>query len=193
MQTEYCSPKMGLAFAYCNYKEQEQQTADNIIRSFLHQLVQKPTEVFSDVFPEDLCSLYDKHTENKTRPTLADYTSLLQNHIPQFKRVFIVIDALDECLHTDREELLAELEKLVSLGNVSLMVTSRDLGTIGDCLLTQSARIEITASKGDVCQYLQSQIKRRQRLATHVRKDPTLIPQIVNTIAAKARGMYVEI
>jgi hypothetical protein len=83
---------IGVAFVYFSYKHGESQTPVNILASILQQLIkQKPSYV------QDLKDMYARHIRESTRPVVDDISSLLQNVIYAFGKVFIVIDALDEC------------------------------------------------------------------------------------------------
>ena len=80
-----------VAYLYCDYKASD-QTAVNLIASLLQQIVQSETKLL-----DGINALYEEHRRKQTRPSLADFTRLLQKEAQQFSRVFIVIDAVDEC------------------------------------------------------------------------------------------------
>ena len=83
---------IGVAFVYFSYKDGESQTPVNIMASILQQFItQKPDYV------QDLKDMYTRHIRDNTRPTVGDISSFLQNVVYAFGKVFIVIDALDEC------------------------------------------------------------------------------------------------
>ena len=174
---------VAIAYIYCSYKEQEDQTAVNLIASLLHQLVQKKAAI-SDV----IASLHRQHTKKKTRPTLTDYTDLLQSEARGFSKVFIVIDALDECSESNgtRDSFLTEIRKLQP--NVNLLVTSRHISTI-EREFEKQARVEIRASDDDARRYLESRVERERRLQCLIGEDLGLQGTIVNTIVEKAKGM----
>ena len=60
--------------------------------------------------------LYRRHSKKQTRPTLGELSKLLQSEVRHISKVFIVIDALDECPESNRtrESFLAG-PKLFSL------------------------------------------------------------------------------
>jgi hypothetical protein len=167
---------------YCSYKEQKDQTALNLLASLLQQLVQKNGGISNDIW-----ALYQRHTKEQTRPTIAEWSKLLQSEVRHFQKVFIVIDGLDECSETNgtRWALLTEIQKLKC---VHLLVTSRYIPTF-EHEFRRAARLEIRASDEDVRRYVTDRIKRERRLARHVEEDPSLKETIINGVAEKAQGM----
>jgi len=174
---------VAIAYIYCNYKEQEEQTTVNLIGSLLQQLVQ-----MSSVVSEEIISLYESHIGKRTRPTLNEYSNLLQSEVHGFSKVFIVIDALDECRESNgtRMSFITEILKLQP--SIHLFVTSRHIVTI-ESEFEKAVHVEIRASDKDVKGYLKGRIEREHRLVRHVRRDRDLQETIINTIVEKAKGM----
>jgi hypothetical protein len=135
--------------------------------------------------PEDVVALHKEHTRKKTRPSLAEYSRLLQTHIGNLRRVFIIVDALDECPDDTREVFLAEIRQL--LPTACLLVTSRHIATIEN-EFQDAARIEVQASNGDMRSYIDARIQKEKRLKLCLHKNPDL--RIADIIVEKARGMY---
>lgn len=176
---------MIVAYIYCNYKEQN-QTAINLAASLLQQIVQG-----QPVVSDDIITIYNQHRRKQTRPSLAEYLKLLQSEIHHFSKVFIVIDALDECL--DREGIrsfLPELQKLPP--NTHLLVTSRYIRDI-EHEFEKAARLEIYARDEDVKSYVEARMGEQHQLVRHIEADPTLRSTISDAIVQKANGMYVTI
>ncbi|KAI9767661.1 MAG: hypothetical protein M1840_005532 [Geoglossum simile] len=184
LERSFNEDTVAIAYIYCSYKGQEDQTVVNLIASLLQQLVQR-----NPVISEKVISLYRSHTQRQSRPTLGEYSSLLQSEICRFSKVFIVIDALDECPEDKgvRESFLAEIHKLQP--SIYLFVTSRHISTI-ERMFEEAAHVEIRASDKDVRMYLEGRIKREGRLARNVRADPSLKEKIIYTIVEKAKGMF---
>ena len=112
--------------------------------------------------------------------------------IRNFSRVFIVIDALDECSEKDgiRESFLGEVRKL--LPNICLLVTSRPIANI-EHEFENATRRDIHASDEDIKRYLEAQIERQPQLVRHIKADPNLRDAILNNIIQKANGMHVPV
>ena len=101
---------IAVVYIYCNYKMQLDQTPVNlVVASLLKQLLQQ-----LGVISGDLKSLYCRHLKNETRPTLNEVFEVLQSEINKYPRVFVVVDALDECPVENRvrPELLSKLYAL---------------------------------------------------------------------------------
>ena len=176
---------IGLAYVYCNYKEQEEQTVTNLISSIVQQLVQRHDDV-----PEEIMSLYRHHIRRQTRPMLGEWSKLLQSEVNRFSNVFIVVDALDECPEDGtRESFLTEIKRVQKVQpSVRLFVTSRPSPTI-EAEFETANRLEIRASDADVQRYLEQRIATSSQMARHVRKDSSLQGNIVNAILEQSKGM----
>jgi ankyrin repeat domain-containing protein 50 len=174
---------VGIAYIYCSYRQQN-QTAGNLVASLLKQLIQqRPASI-----PSNIRDLYRHHRGRQTHPPLSEYSRLLQAELRHFSKVFIVIDALDECSEESRirEHFLAEVWKL--LPQVRLLVTSRHIPDIKR-KFKGGARLEIRASDEDIKRYLESRIESQNPLAGYVKMDPTLRSDILTAIIERAHGM----
>ena len=167
---------VAIAYIYCSYKEQEDQSTINLISSLLHQLVQRKPAI-----SDGIVSLYHQHINKHTRPTLTECTDLLQSEARGFSKVFIAIDALDECPESNgtRMSFLREIWKLQP--SMHLLDTSRHIPSI-EREFEKAVRVEIRASNEDVGRYLEGRIEKEHRLVRHVRADPTLKNSIINII-----------
>jgi hypothetical protein len=175
---------VGIACIYCSYKEQQEQTTTNLIASLVQQLVQRHA-----IVPDDVRNLYKCHIRTQTRPSLRECSNLLQSQIHKFSKIFVIIDALDECLESNRESLITEIQKLQS--SIHLLVTSRHIAGI-EHFFENAARLEIFANGEDVRIYLESRIAREGRLKRYIKSDSTLQDDIISTIIGKASGMFVK-
>jgi ankyrin repeat domain-containing protein 50 len=170
---------VAVAYIYCNYKEQGKMAVD-LAANLLQQLVRR-----NPVISDEIRSLYDHHIKEGTRPTLAEWSKLLQLEACRPSKTFIVIDALDECPESTRESFLAEIQKLRR--NTYLFITSRHLSIERD--FEDAAQVDIRASDEDVRRYLEDRIKKEHRLARCIGADLTLQETIIDTIIQKARGV----
>ena len=111
--------------------------------------------------------------------------AILRSIAASFARVFIVIDALDEC---DPAILNGFIKPLTKLPDIRILVTSRDLPYIERCFVS-SRRLEIRANEADIRSYVQDRIKEEVELADFVNEDDTLRGKIVNTLVQRSCGM----
>jgi GTP1/Obg family GTP-binding protein len=168
---------VGIAFIYCNYKEQTLQTVTHLIASLLKQLVQDCPAVSDNVK-----SFYHCHQDQGTYPTLDEFIEVLEAEIRGYTKAFIVVDALDECTETNecQIKLMKALRSLAELG-VNLMVTSRDLPSI-EQHFREALRLHIRATDEDVEKYVQNRLVNYPGLEN-------LIDTITKHIVDNARGM----
>ncbi|RYP92526.1 hypothetical protein DL770_001392 [Monosporascus sp. CRB-9-2] len=97
---------IGIAYVYCNFRRHDEQKAEDLLSSLLKQLSQgRPS------LPETVKALYDSHLKGKTRPSLGEISGSLQSVGAMYSRVFVVIDALDECQAVEdcRKTFLSEI------------------------------------------------------------------------------------
>lgn len=177
-------PDVGIGYLYCSYKE-ERHTAINLLSSLLMQLIHR-----KGVIPDDIAYLFDEYHEMDSRPTLQEYIALLQAQVRQFRRVFIVVDGLDECTDVDgtRRALVSVLRDM--LPGISLLVTARP--KVGEEYFTEAPRIDIKARESDLKGYIDHRVSQTptSRLSRFYRScDATIQEEIRNTIVGKAQGM----
>jgi len=103
-----------------------------------------------------------------------------------------VIDALDE-LGESEEDALQFMEIISSLGpHVKILCTSR-FSTTFEEYFSQATKLQISAQNDDIAKFLEAQISQKYRLSRHVRADPKLKDDIVETIIKKSQGMWVTL
>ena len=170
-------PKVAISCIYCNYKEQAEQTVVNLVASLLKQIVQDSNTTLDNLKP-----LYTRHNTQRTRPTVGELTMVLESEVRTHSKVFVVVDALDECCEEDgtRATLLNVLESLA--GNVSLMVTSRDLPSIAR-EFEGKKRLTISANDEDIKAYIKG------RIALAPRHLKNLQDTIVTKMIESVQGM----
>jgi hypothetical protein len=102
-----------------------------------------------------------------------------------FSKVFIVIDALDECTERDNTRII---DAIRSLKEAHIMVTSRRLPQI-ELICKEWPQVEITANIQDILQYLEAHIEDEGELVNVVQENPEMRKMVITTIAQKSQGM----
>ena len=173
-----------VAYIYCNFKRQNEQTLDNLLSSVLKQLAQGRSSL-----PDSVKSLYNRCKSEKTRPSVDKISKVLQSVAAEYSRVFILVDALDECRVNDscRPKLLTEVSNLQAKCGVNFFATSRFIPDITE-RFKRDLRLEIRATKQDVQRYVEGHI---DELPRFVRRDPDLQQEISAQIVEAIDGMYV--
>jgi len=104
-----------------------------------------------------------------------------------YSRVFVIVDALDECQVTDgcRKKLLSEIFNLQAGAGANIIATSRFIQEVEE-EFKGSESLEIHASDEDVQKYLDGRME--QMFSS---PDPNLQREIKTKIFKAAAGMYV--
>lgn len=115
--------------AYFYFDFQNQNTPRAVLRSLIKQM-----SLQSLAIRTALVTLFSGHAEGQESPKDEELMSMLKSAIQSFENVYIVFDALDECL--ERDELLRSLDTMHGwkLGMLHLLTTSRREGEIEEAL-----------------------------------------------------------
>jgi Cdc6-like AAA superfamily ATPase len=177
-------PSIGLAFLYCDFESRNEQKARDLLTSLLEQLTRGQS-----LLPTVVEDLYKHHKENRTRPSFNEILEVLQSVVSISSRVFIIIDALDECQDADRSrsQFLNEIFSLQTKCGANIFATSRFIPEITD-RFKQSISVEIRASDEDIQKYLEGHM---DELRSFVQHDQQLQAEIKTKISDSVGGMYV--
>jgi hypothetical protein len=157
---------------------------EHLLASLLKQLAQsQPT------LPAAVGELYGRHKSKRTKPSSSEISTVLQSVALYKSRLYIIIDALDECQTSGRcrTEFLSELFNLQSKADVNILATSRYVPEI-ETRFRDVPNIEIRANDYDIQRYLDS---RMSELTGVVAMDCDLRETISSGIMKAADGMYV--
>jgi hypothetical protein len=176
--------KVGIAYIYCNFRRQEEQKLESLLASILKQLAQEQPSM-----PSSIKDLYNCHEKKRTRPSADEILRALYSVAINFSRLFLIVDALDECQMTDRcrSKFLSEMFNLRAKTGANLFVTSRPILDIEKEFKGYVSR-EILASDEDVRRYLDYHIS---QLPAFVLKRPDLQEEMKTEIIRAVEGMYV--
>jgi len=160
--------KARMAYFYFDFRNVNKQYLRDLIRSLLTQL-----SAHSRLRRGILARLYEDHDNGKTQPSDLALIHCLKQMLSSFRarrRIYIVLDALDECPDTSgipspRERVLQLVKDLVklSLRNLCICVTSRPEVDIRNILepLTPS-RVSLhneSRQKQDILEYVEDIVK----------------------------------
>ncbi|TVY81572.1 putative ankyrin repeat protein [Lachnellula suecica] len=174
---------VGIIYLYCNYRRMLEQTVLNLLGSLTQQLAQQRPGISAD-----LETLYQKHADKKSRADMEEILGLLRSEASRFSRVFIVVDALDECInsHDSRDILGSSLLDLSSSANVNVLITSRFIPGV-TYAFENCNQLEIRAEVEDVKTYVQGNITRMPKF---VLRNNELQDTIIEAIANAVDGMF---
>ncbi|VUC35512.1 unnamed protein product [Clonostachys rosea] len=179
-------PTLGVAFIFCNFQRNEQQTTDMLLCSLLKQLV-----AVLPNSPRQLNELYQTHRKLRTRPSVQELSTLIQVTLAAFSRAFFVVDALDECRNSDasRDRFLNVIFGLQASTGVNIFLTSRIIPDIEKDLSENRrvSKLEIAAEEDDIQKYIRGRIS---EMPQFIISNPTLRDEVIMGISSSVKGMF---
>ncbi|KAJ5745670.1 ankyrin repeat protein [Penicillium odoratum] len=174
---------VGIAYVFCSFRRQTEQRLDDLVASLLKQLSQHQPSL-----PDSLGDLYNKHIYRRTRPSFDELSKALCSAATFYSRVFILIDALDECQASDecRSRFISEIFTLQANCGANIFATSRFIPEI-TARFSQGTILEICASNEDVKRYLKGHIG---QLPAFVERNQQLQEEITTKISCAVDGMF---
>jgi hypothetical protein len=175
---------IGIAYLYCNFRRRDEQTVEALLASLLKQLARGRSSL-----PESVKYLYESHKDKQTRPTFYEISSTLRSVGALYSRIFIAVDALDECQASDgcRTKFLKEIFAFQAKSRANILTTSRFVPEINEHF-KDSLCLEIRASDHDVRRYLDGHMSQLPRC---VLRSLELQDEIKAEIVKAVDGMYV--
>ena len=173
---------IGVAYIYCDYLKHREQTPLHLVGSLLKQLAEQQNPI-----SKSLKNYYDEHKRRNTEPSPEGAFDILKAECDSWSRIFIIIDALDECSEKDctRKSVIKGLRSLQGSKVINIFVTSRPIPSIL-CDLEVSERLEIRADSEDIQMYLVGQMDRFEK---HVLAGTDLQEKVISGIVNAADGM----
>lgn len=171
-----------MAYVFC--KHREDQTAIGLVLSLVAQLARQHSRLSAKL------SAVGTSYKDRKKPetvTLLDCMQILESEARQFKRVFFIVDALDERLDNGYAyQLLDIIQKI----EANVLITSRDVGSIRN-LLAGADSIEIMAQEEDIRAYLDFRFQQMQayKLRQIAKKGQMDKNDIIEALVLKADGM----
>ena len=173
---------IGTAFLFCSYKAQIDQSAPSLLAALLKQLAQSRPNIAAPV-----TQLYEHHSKRKSRPSLDEILRVLQSVCSHHAKVYIVVDALDECAGRDgtRDRLIDKLLELQARIDVRLLFTSRFIPEITQ-RFKSDLTLEVRARDEDVRRFVAGQMP---RLPKCIQRDEELKHAVQNKIVEAVDDM----
>ena len=176
---------IGICYVYCNFRRNDEQKLDDLLASLLKQLARGQSP-----FPGSVKDLHDRHKERRSRPSTDEFCRTLYSVAAACSRVFIVVDALDECTTSDgcRPRLISELQELQASLGANILATSRFIPEI-TAKFKEAVQLEIRASESDIGTYLNGNLS---HLPGFVSRNHELQDEIKQSIMKCVDGMLVD-
>lgn len=148
--------KVGVLFFYFDYNDSKSQRAEDVVAILLKQLVYQLDEL-----PDRLDEVYERYIKQglRERPATDILTKLLIE-CSKFDKVFLVIDAFDECQEKERSKMILCFQQLSKSG-ISQFITTRS--HLYDNLVQQlgSDPMEICAQGNDIKEYIRKRLENK--------------------------------
>ena len=149
---------IAVAAFYCDFISQHDQTINNVVGAILKQLVGRGG------IPKDLREAFQKakYEVGGRGPRLVDLMGMLRTTIASLSRVFICIDALDECLPKCLAELFESLRDIVRESSTAkIFLTGRPhVGEDVRRYFSKAVVIPISPNRDDIRNYVEMRLNR---------------------------------
>ncbi|KAK7943293.1 uncharacterized protein PG986_012406 [Apiospora aurea] len=155
-------------------------------KSFIRAITRQVVQSLDDI-PNELRSLYEEQLNKKPpeEATIGEFREVLAKVIPDAEPLYIVVDALDECVESHSHEILGELKALQSARDVRLLATSRPHGYITPHF-SEDSSLRISARARDMECYLQQ----HRPCAQILEEKPGIWEAVSADIIERAAGMF---
>jgi hypothetical protein len=175
--------EIGLAYVYCDYRDQAQQTTTNLIGGMLKQLL-----AASPTFPQEIITIYEQKCQRERKSLeLSDALTMLRSTCRAFNRIYLCLDALDEC--RDVTLLLRSLQDMPF--SVRIFMTSRKhVQKAVQSHFKDALTIQIEANESDIRLLVKSKID-ENRIQEPDIMDEALEKEMLEKIVAFSMGMLV--
>ncbi|KAF4896776.1 hypothetical protein CGCVW01_v013798 [Colletotrichum viniferum] len=173
---------VGIAYLFCNFRRHDEQKPRELLASILKQLYWD-----MPVGSNKVEKTYEKHRCGSSPMSKQEISGCLQSVMSCFAKVYVLVDALDECRGDEgyRDTLLTTILGLSETANVNFFATSRHIPEI-ESYFDDSPSIEIRATDEDVMKFLDGHI---YKLPQAVRKNKEPQGEIKHSIVQAVQGM----
>ncbi|KAK4217524.1 hypothetical protein QBC37DRAFT_479716 [Rhypophila decipiens] len=183
------SDSTGIAFFFCEYKDQRSQDPLSILQTMASQLALQNQAAYS------LLEEYHKALQPLqglgSSMSLWRMKEILGQMVSCFEKVYMIIDGLDEC-GDNAAEVADTLTSLMDDEDsaISLSILSRDEYQIREILQKTFLRVEIAAQKDDVRFYVATEITSRIERGKLRLRNMALKDEILHALVDENGGMF---
>jgi hypothetical protein len=188
---QHCDKDPGqvVAHFYFDFNDAKKQDPELMLRSLICQLSRQSIKI-----PAGLDTLFSSCENGQQQLSVHALLDVTQQMIQEFPKVYVVLDALDEC--DQRAELIDMLEEIAGwqLQNLHLLVTSRRERDIESSLegfvdLQNRICLQSELVDRDIQRYVQQRLSDDKSLRKWD-KDAAIKQEIEAALMKGARGMY---
>lgn len=178
-----------VAFFYCKRDEPNRRNPNDILRSILRQLSTKVTSGDLGAIHPALIGLPEKLAASGMALHLSTCQTLLAKVMTGYRRITIIVDALDECDRETRDELMNAFNEFVRDNpSLRLFVSSRNDDDIRRHFHSRPViEIEATDNEGDIFFFVQDELSKDSRWGN---LDLRLQQEIKEVFHHKSKAMF---
>ncbi len=185
LRDNFSDQNVVVAHLYFDYRNQEYQSTANMLASLLKQLAIPKAEL-----PKPILELHQRLNSQEKRPQQQEIEDALLLTCQDYDRVFIIIDALDECdVRTHRKHFLKSLETLRTKSSSRIFITSRPYPDDIKKSLESAPQIIISADDEDLQRYISRELDNSDNLEVI---DEELREKIIMVVSQAAQKMCVK-
>lgn len=129
--------------------------------------------------------IFDRNSPSQQHPSLEEVHEILAD-VTRDRQVYIIVDALDECVPELRVNLVNHLQKISK--DINLLVTSRMFEGF-DRMAEGFSQIPVAARSDDIQRYIDYVIEKRGGLQDTIKEDPNLRKYIGESVTQKSSQM----
>lgn len=172
---------------FFDFRDPKKQKLSDVLRSLIFQLYEQ--QVGSR---DEVKNLYAAHDDRHTQPTTKALSETLQNMIRASNRLYIILDALDECV--ERAGLLAWMKSFLSeFTQVQVLVTGRPEAEFEHCFrqlfgVENYVSMDKESVNADIRAYVKAQLERNPEFQKWT-LIPSILKDIEEQVGNKADGM----
>lgn len=175
-------------YAFLDSSNGETQNITNLLSTLLIQLLNYGKEI-CDTIKEK----YEELNSSRFKPTTKVYLAMLRSQMEflasRKKRIFLVVDALDQCDDETLTMFLNACDEFPS--SVHMLFASTRYNGLGD-LIKPDKSLEIFAQSQDIRSYLNEAFARNPRLQGALKdRDPSFKDHVLSKVVEKSLKKYV--
>ena len=179
-----------IVYFYFDFNDPQKRRTDLMVRSIMAQLLRQ-----CDDISDTVADLFLSCEKGNRQPPLKAYLEVLRLTISQIPRVFLVLDALDEC--DERKELLESIATISGWGldDLHVLLTSRrerDIEVNVEQVVSSENVISLQSDRvdPDIRAYIVERLSEDRSLEKWARSKEVKA-EIEGVLMRKAHGMYV--
>lgn len=184
--TKKRSPDVFISFFFIRFDDRQSLNAEVILKSVIRQMLN-----VSDIYAKVEALLDSMQLNLMSR--LNEIEKLLQSVAAEFGTLYIVIDGLDECTKSERDDLLKSLHSVMKVrSNIKLFLAGRDSVSREIQLKFPTMKhipMDCSSAQSDIATYVEGIVQEKLKTEELIVGDPDLIEDIKTALSDGANGM----